>query len=72
MIIIILFVSQNICFDDNKKKPTYSIILGSIPSFDIVKEKNLQNISWYQMTHPIYCTAFGKIKINTSHRNGEK
>ena len=39
----------------------YFRVLGSIPSFDIVREKNLQNISWHQITHPIYNTAFGKL-----------
>ncbi|CAF1942420.1 unnamed protein product [Rotaria magnacalcarata] len=34
--------------------------IWSIPSFDIVHEKNIENISWYQMTNPMACNLIGK------------
>jgi hypothetical protein len=36
------------------------LIIGSVPSFDIVRGKNIQNISWHHVVHPIACSSLGK------------
>ena len=33
---------------------------GSIPSFDVVKGKNVQTIQWYQAVHPVVNSMLGK------------
>jgi hypothetical protein len=35
------------------------MILGSIPSFEIIRGKNIQNIQWHQVVHPIMCSILG-------------
>ncbi|CAF4732660.1 unnamed protein product [Rotaria sp. Silwood1] len=42
--------------------------IWSIPSFDIVREQNIQHIQWYQMTHPISCNTIDKsfVEMHTS------
>ncbi|CAF3919790.1 unnamed protein product [Rotaria sp. Silwood2] len=42
--------------------------IWSMPSFNIVREQNIQNIPWYQMTHPISCNTIDKsfVEMHTS------
>jgi hypothetical protein len=39
------------------------MILGTIPSFETVKGKNIQNIQWHHVVHPVTCNILGMMKI---------
>jgi hypothetical protein len=37
------------------------IILGSVPSFDIVRGKAIQTIEWHRFVHPIMCSMLSRL-----------
>jgi hypothetical protein len=55
VIIIIIFVSAQRISIEN-----FRIITGSMPSFEIIKGKDIQSITWHQAVHPIACNMIGK------------
>ncbi|CAF0804031.1 unnamed protein product [Adineta ricciae] len=39
--------------------------IWSMPTFSLMQEKNVQNFTWQQMTHPITCFTFDKAVIDS-------